>query len=159
MRIITFRIVIVWVVAMLACLIGYTHTKAENNTIAGVLTTPPFTLVEAKGYKDGGTTAFVFTDSSANKLVFCLDCQIKSPTWGQFYLNVMHPTKPGGKVVEMQSQTEKQLLSLLRSWLDLRYPKDKQAELAKESLGGEHHKAKIILWCFKNYNRRDEMRK
>ena len=156
---ITFRIKIVWVVITLACLVGCTHAETESGTVAGVLTTPPFTLVEAKGYKDGGTTAFIFTDSSTNKLVFCFDCQIKSPTWGQFYLNVMHRTEAGGKVVEMQSQTEKQLFSLLRSWLDSRYPKDKQAELAKEPLGGEHHKAKIILWCFENYNRRDEMRK
>lgn len=102
-----------------ACLLFPSRGSKEYSAALAMLSLrAPVTLENVVKYDDGGTVEIALSDSRSSRLQVCLDFQIDSKTPGHIYIGARHPTDPGARHVEPNSDTEKAILLVLQTWLD-----------------------------------------
>jgi hypothetical protein len=120
---------------------------AEKNDHAGLKTTTsddggqpqispttlqaPIHLDELFVWRDGGSLGFKLSDANGRHLAFCVDGKFKSPTAGYFFLNVTYADQNGGQKLDLGSDTEKVLMSYLKSWLAANFKQERLAAILK----------------------------
>jgi hypothetical protein len=108
---------------------------------------PPIKLDELLVWRDGGSLGFKLSDAARHHVAFCVDGRIGSTTVGYFFLNVTHPTQDNGQKLDLGGDTEKTLISYLKSWLEASFkPEQLTALLLKEKDVNKLTKDEFNAW-------------
>jgi hypothetical protein len=90
-------------------------------TPIGSLDSPAVTIADAYG---NASVWFAFRGSNESYSLVCIDCRPNSPTKYRMFDQTKYPGKPEGVLIELGSDEEGLVISLVSEWLDSTSPNE-----------------------------------
>ena len=89
----------------------------------------PIRVSEVRLYDDGGTVAYITTDSNNRYFIFCIDRRLMTSTYNAFYLYATHPNEKQAKLLKISSRAEKEFARQIKLSLDTYIGISKEKEI------------------------------
>lgn len=101
-------------------------------TMASSIPSWPIRISEVRLYDDGGTVAYITTDSNNRSFIFCIDRRLMTSTHNAFYLYATHPDEKQAKLLKIGSLAEKEFARQIKLSLDTYIGISKEKEIIKK---------------------------
>jgi hypothetical protein len=117
-----------WVIAILLAGCAAGAETVDNAKALDVLKLKaPVRVSDTNIWEDGGTKYAIIAGAESS-LELCVDFGKNSKTGGRLFVGATHPTEKGATIVEVGSDRQKAIVTVLQAWLDEHYTAAQQSE-------------------------------